>query len=183
MTKELKGARQDKRALIDKVLKERALLLQQSKSQDIDLGDSFNALVFCLGEELYAFDSEFITEVIDMPQITPLPCTPDFLLGIINVRGEILSVIDTKKYFKIFDQKKTDKNFIILVKYNGLALGFLADEIKGNRLIYNDQLQKKLENITEISDSFIKGVTKERIILMDLKAMLTNKSIIVNEEV
>ncbi len=168
---------------IKKVLKERSKLLQESHTVAKREGDQFNAFVFTLGDEQFAFDADFITEILPLNAITPLPCAPDFLLGIINLRGEILSVIDTKRFMNIQEQDKSDRGYIVLVKHNGVALGFLVDSFTGNRPLYLEDLQRNPNDITNISEGFVLGVTKERTVVLDINALLSGNKIIIKEEI
>jgi len=168
---------------IKKVLKERSRLLQETSTEVEREGEQFSAFVFTLGNEQYAFDADFITEVIPLTAITPLPCAPDFLLGIINLRGEILSVIDAKRFLNIQQQDKSERGYIVLVKHNGVALGFLVDSFTGNRPLYLEDLQRNPNDITNISEGFVLGVTKERTVVLDINALLSGNKIIIKEEI
>lgn len=164
------------------VLKERARLLAVKDKVTEDRGEQIDILEFMLAEEVYAIDSTCVSEVIRIKELTPLPCTPAFILGIINVRGEILSVIDIKKFFNLQDKGITNLNRVIIVKYNGIELGILADEIVGNSTIDLDSLQSQITSVTEVPENFIVGVSKDRLIVLDIRQLLSNRKIIINEE-
>ena len=89
--------------------------------------------------------------------LTPLPCTPPFVLGIVNVRGRILPVLDLKKFFDLPEQGLTDLHRIILVSGNDLELGLLADVIVGVRSVPADSLQPSLPTLTGIRADYLKG--------------------------
>jgi purine-binding chemotaxis protein CheW len=166
-----------------KILKERADLLKiQIKKEDI-FGEIIEGLEFILADERYAIDSTYVSEVIPLKDLTSLPCTPDFILGIINVRGKILSVVDLKKFFNLPEKGITNLNRVIIVKHDGIELGILADEIAGSMQIYFDKLQSKISTITEVKDDFIIGITEDRLIVLDIKEFLLNEKLIINEEV
>jgi purine-binding chemotaxis protein CheW len=168
---------------IGKILRERAALLQVSDEEQTDLGDFFEGLVFMLSNEKYAIDATFVNEVISVSDITPLPGTPSFLVGIINLRGKILSVIDIKSFFNLNQTQKTSKNKILIVNYNGIELGIVTDDIIGNSRIYLDKLQKKLSAVLGFPEHKVIGVSNENLIVLDIKKMLLDEKLIINEEI
>ena len=140
-------------------------------------------LEFRLAQERYAIETRYVREVYPLKDLTPLPSTPPFVLGIVNVRGRILPVLDLKKFFDLPEQGLTDLHRIILVRGNDLELGLLADVIVGVRSIPVDSLQPSLPTLTGIRADYLKGVTAERLVVLDLDRILTDPKIIVHEEV
>ena len=140
-------------------------------------------LEFRLAQERYALEDRWVQEVCPLKELTPLPCTPPFVLGIVNVRGRILPVLDLKKFFDLPEQGLTDLHRIILVRGNDLELGLLADVIVGVRSIPADSLQPSLPTLTGIRGEYLKGVTAERLVVLDLARILADPKIIVHEEV
>ncbi len=165
------------------ILKQRAKKLSISLEKEVVSGEQINVLEFLLSGEKYAIDSTFINEVISISELTPLPCTPDFIMGIINVRGKILSIIDIKKFFSLPNTDITNLNKVIIVNHNEIEVGILADEILGNSNIQLNKLQAKITTVTDLNKNFIIGVTKGKLIVLDIKELLSSKLIIVNEEV
>jgi len=144
---------------------------------------SLELLEFRLAQECYALETRYVREVYPLKDLTPLPCTPSFVLGIVNVRGRITPVIDIKKFFDLPDKGLTDLHRIILVRGNDLELGLLADAIVGMRSIPVDSLQPSLPTLTGIRSNYLKGVTAERLVVLDLARILADPKIIVHEEV
>lgn len=144
---------------------------------------SLELLEFRLARESYALETRYVREVCPLKNLTPLPCTPPFVLGIVNVRGRILPVLDLKKFFDLPEQGLTDLHRIILVRGNDLELGLLADVIVGVRTIPMDSLQASLPTLTGIRTEYLKGVTSERLVVLDLARILADPKIIVQEEV
>jgi purine-binding chemotaxis protein CheW len=121
--------------------------------------------------------------VYPLRDLTPLPGTPSFVLGIVNVRGRILPVLDLKKFFDLPEQGLTDLHRIILVEGSDVELGLLADAIVGVRPISADSLQASLPTLTGIRLEYLKGVTAERLVVLDVGRILTDPKIVVHEEV
>jgi len=140
-------------------------------------------LEFRLGLERYALETRHVQDVHPLRELTPLPCTPPFVLGIVNVRGRILPVLDLKKFFDLPEQGLTDLHRVILVRGNGLELGLLADVIVGVRSVAADDLQPSLPTLSGIRADYLKGVSVERLVVLDLDRILSDPKIIVHEEV
>lgn len=154
-----------------------------SEEKGINKGRIIDGLFFSLSDEKYAIDSRYISEVIYIKEITPLPCTPDFLLGIINIRGKIISVVDIRKFFGLAKRGITNLNRVIVVDNGDIEFGILADEIEGNNVIEIDSLQQNITKVTEVPDNFILGVSADNIIVIDIQELMTNDKIIIEEKV
>lgn len=165
------------------VLRERARALARAPQRDAAAAASIEVLEFRLARESYALETRHVGEVLPLNDLTPLPCTPSFVRGIVNVRGRILPVLDIKQFFDLPDQGLTDLHRIIFVRGNDLELGLLADVIVGVRAIPVDSLQASLPTLTGIRADYLKGVTAERLVVLDLDRILADPKIIVHEEV
>ena len=166
-----------------KVLKQRADLLKISAKKEEFSGNQLKVLEFMLASESYIIDSNFVTEVIPLKELTPLPCTPEFILGIINVSGRILAVINIKNFLNLPEKGITNLNRVILLKYQDIELGILADEITGNTHIYPDKLQSTITTLKGVQNDYLAGITEDRLILLNIKKILTSEMIIINDEV
>src|SRR5436309_7366840 len=165
------------------ILRARAQALARTRGPALIAGGSLELLEFRLAQERYALENRWVQEVCPLKVLTPLPCTPPFVLGIVNVRGRILPVLDLKKFFDLPEQGLTDLHRLILVRGNDLELGLLADVIVGVRSIPVDSLQPSLPTLTGIRSDYLKGVTAERLVVLDLARILADPKIIVHEEV
>ncbi len=112
-----------------------------------------------------------------------MPCTPAFVLGIVNVRGRILPVLDLKKFFDLPERGLTDLHRIILVRGNDLEFGLLADVIVGVRSAAADSLQPSLPTLTGIREEYLRGIGEDRLVVLDLERVLADPKIIVHQEV
>ena len=165
------------------ILRARAQALARPPERAAVAAASLELLEFRLANECYALETRYVREVYPLKNLTPLPCTPPFVLGIVNVRGRILPVLDLKKFFELPEEGLTDLHRIILVQGHDLELGLLADVIAGVRTIPVDSLQPSLPTLTGIRAEYLKGVTAERLVVLDLDRILTDPKIIVHEEV
>lgn len=165
------------------ILRARARSLAQVRSSPPSAGSRLEVLEFRLASERYAVESQHVEEVHPLRDLTPLPCTPAFVPGVVNIRGRILPVIDLKKFFELPEQGLTDLHRIIRVRGNDLELGLLADVIVGVRVIPTDTLLPSLPTLTGIRQDYLKGINEERLVVLDLARLLADPKIIVHEEV
>jgi purine-binding chemotaxis protein CheW len=179
MTKPIEVALEKKKT----VLRSRAKKLSQEIERKGTDEEYFEVLEFLLAQETYAIETMFVREVYPMTELTPLPCTPAFVFGLINVRGQILTVIDMKKFFDLPERGITNLNKVIVVRKDAMELGILADEIIGIRNLPLNELQPPLSTMTGIHAEYLKGVTSERLIVLDMERFLTDRRLIVHEEV
>ena len=167
--------------LNSKILKERARILAETP-KNLKY-DTFELLKFTLGDETYAFETSEVREIYKVFEITSLPSEPGFLAGIINVRGEILSVINIKQFFNLEKTEESNiKNIIILQKDNK-TLGILADDIMGVFNIPKDNIQSSLPTLDSSGDKYLKGITQDRIIILSAINILNDKNLIIDEEI
>lgn len=165
------------------ILRARARALARPRDNAVVANASLELLEFRLAHECYALETRHVREVYPLKSLTPVPCTPSFVRGIVNVRGRITPVIDIKKFFDLPDQGLTDLHCVILLRGNDLELGLLADVIVGVRTIPPGSLQPTLPTLTGIRAEYLKGVTAQRLVVLDLDRLLTDPKIIVQEEV
>jgi len=166
-----------------KILKARAKALARKTEEETPGQERIEVVEFLLAHERYALESSYVREVYPLKELTPLPCTPSFVLGIINVRGQILSVIDLKKFFDLPEKGLTDLNKVIIVKGDSMQLGILADVILGVRTISLQDVQAPLPTLTGIREEYLRGVTSERLVVLDVGRILSDKNIVIHEEV
>ena len=143
----------------------------------------FELLEFRLAQERYAVETRYVREVYPLKDLTPLPCTPPFVLGVVNVRGHILPVLDLKKFFDLPETGLTDLHCIILVRERDIEFGLLADVIVSVRSILVESLQPSLPTLTGIRSDYLKGVTDECLVVLDLARLFADPKILVHEEI
>jgi len=141
-----------------------------------------DVLEFRVAQERYAIETKHVGEVHPLLDLTPLPCTPTFVLGIVNVRGRILPVLDLKKFFDLPEQGLNDLHCIILVEGGDLEFGLLADAVVGVQSIPVESLQSSLPTLTGIRDDYLKGVTAGRLVVLDVARILADPKIIVHDD-
>ena len=173
----------DPGAEAERILRARAQALAQPASSAPPSGSTLELLEFRLASERYAIETRHVQDVHPLRDLTPLPCTPPFVLGIVNVRGRILPVLDLKKFFDLPEPGLTDLHRIIQVRGNDLEFGVLADVIVGVRRVAAASLQPSLPTLEGIRAAYLKGIGEERLVVLDVDAILADPKLIVDEEV
>jgi purine-binding chemotaxis protein CheW len=166
-----------------KILLSRARSLARGKAEAASPRQSMEVVEFILGPESYGIESRHIREVYPLTEFTPLPCTPPFVLGLVNMRGKILSVIDIKKLFDLPEKGLTDLNKVIVVHTDRMELGILADVILGVRSIPLQELELALPTLTGIREDYLLGITKGPMVVLDVTRILSDERILVNRGV
>ncbi len=164
------------------ILKARAHALAQAPEQ-VAATECLEVVTFLLAYETYGIETACVREVYPLKDLTPLPCTPPFVVGIVNVRGQVISVIDIKKFFDLPEKGLTDLNKVIILSDGVMEFGILADAVLDVRSIPRQQIQPSLPTLTGIREQYLRGITTERLIILDAYTLLTNRCIVVHEEV
>jgi len=121
-------------------------------------------LTFKLGNEVFAIDVAKVREVLDFTTITKIPRTPDFMRGVINLRGSVVPVLDLRLAFQMEATGKTVNSCIIVVEVEleeeRLVIGALADSVEEVAELEPDQIQPAPSIGTSVRTDFIRGMGK-----------------------
>lgn len=128
-------------------------------------------------------ETRYVQEVYPLKNLTPLPCVPAFVLGVVNVRGRILPVFDLKRLLALPGTGLIDLHRIIFVRSEAIEIGILADLVIGTRSISENSLQSSLPTLTGIHSAYLKGVTSDHLVVLDLERVLADPRLIVHDEV
>ena len=133
-------------------------------------------VVFMLGDEKYGVDILNVSTISEYLEVTKVPDAPVYVEGIINLRGDIIPVINLKKRFNIAEKEISDETRIIIYSIEGVAIGFLVDEASQVMRI-NDEDVEPTPSILRGSDrEYISGVGKQDgriIIILDFAKILS----------
>jgi len=165
-----------------RILRERAAVLARWEEKST-VEDGIEMVEFLLAREHYALESAYVREVYPLKDFTPLPGVPAFVLGLLNVRGRIISIIDLKKFFDMPDRGISDLNKVIIVHDQKMEFGILADAIIGVRTVSASDLTRPLPTLSGIREEFLRGVTGDRLIVLDGARILADPHLVVHEEV
>lgn len=170
-------------AEVQSILHKRAVSLAQKTNPSLGHVNNIQVLEFEMGSEHYAVASNFIQKVYLLNDLTFLPCVPPYVIGIINVRGQIISVIDLRKVFGLSDTGLTDLHQVILLHYESMEFGILTDKVIGMRMVDLSKLQTSMPTLVGARNAHLKGITTEQIVILDAEKLLADLSLVVNEQV
>ena len=141
-------------------------------------------LTFKLDEEVYALDINQVREVLDYKDVTKVPRMPDFMRGVINLRGGVVPVVDLRLKFGMSGTEKTVDTCIIIIEIllSGelTFLGAIADSVQEVMTLEPDQIEPAPKLGTRLNTEFIKGMGKkndEFIILLDIDKIFSSEEI------
>ncbi|SDL04820.1 purine-binding chemotaxis protein CheW [Maridesulfovibrio ferrireducens] len=174
------------------LLNERAIKLARKITlaeleTDTNRSGSFRDYVqFNLGSDAYAFDTSIVKEVLEPEEIVAVPCTPDFIKGVVSVRGHICPVIDLCSFLGLPGRdNRVDEasgNKVLFLSSSEMGFGVLIDEITDVFSVLDEDI-KPLSVSNAASDRFSVGIINERIVVLDGSKILVDPALIVNEVV
>jgi purine-binding chemotaxis protein CheW len=137
-------------------------------------------LKFRLAYQEYAIPMDQIREVDLTGEITPVPGTPEYITGICAIRGEIISLVDLREFFKIHGKGLTDLNRVIVITDGTITFGILADFITGTGTILREMLAPVRSGQTPIAEKYLLGAV-DNLIVLNAAALLADPAMLINE--
>jgi purine-binding chemotaxis protein CheW len=154
-----------------------ALMQKLSLEQHTDR-DLLQLVIFKLGGEEFGVDIMAVQEIIKMPVITAIPQAPEYVEGVINLRGKIIVVVNLGKKFNIFSSEKNDEYKVIVVELEKQVIGMMVNSVSEVLRIPVNSVDPAPEIITSgMSANYIQGVGKldnRLLILLDLRKVLSD---------
>lgn len=135
-------------------------------------------VTFQLEEETYGVNVMQVREVLRYTEIAPVPGSPDYVLGIINLRGNVVTVIDTRSRFGLMQGEITDNTRIIVIESERQVIGILVDSVAEVVYLRSSEIDITPSVGTEESSKFIQGVSNrdgKLLILVDLNKLLSQE--------
>jgi purine-binding chemotaxis protein CheW len=132
-------------------------------------------VIFRLNAELYGINILSVQEIIRPPKMTTLPNTPPHILGVINLRGSIIPIVDLKVRFNLQDSQNNEDQRIIVLRIDDKLMGIQVDEVQEVLRLKTDQIEQAADICTTIDREFIAGIAKlddRLIILLSLRGSL-----------
>ena len=117
-------------------------------------------LTFTLGDEVYGIEIKYVTEIIGLQPITEVPELPDYIRGIINLRGQIISVMDVRLRFKKPFREYNDRTCVIVVDIKDISIGFIVDSVAEVLSILKENIVNPPDMGGGLQNRYIKGIGK-----------------------
>lgn len=134
-------------------------------------------LTFTLGEEYYGIDIMYVTEIVGIQPITEVPELPDFVKGIINLRGKIIPVLDARLKFKKEPKDYNDRTCIIVIDVQAISIGIIVDAVSEVLNISEENIVPP-PNLNTGGSRYIKSVGKcedHVTLILDCEKLLSNE--------
>ena len=166
-------------AQLDEVLRRRAEQLARLPLSP-DTGDEVEVLACQMGDERYAIETRHLRAVQWTTSITPVPCTPAFVVGIVSVRGEIVTLLDlaTMIGLRAVPLLDSDKPLqVLLLGLAGLRSGLVVDEVLGVERLKLDALRA-----APSGREFVRGVGQRDTVVLDVEALMGSGRFTVSDE-
>lgn len=141
---------------------------------------TLRVLTFALGQESYAIALNQAKEVIQPLTITRVPNSPDFIAGVVNLRGEIIAVLDIRHFFGLGEQEKAKDARILITDVTGSYVGVIIDKVKEIIEIEEAAIQPPLVTLRGKLADYTKGeirIGNDIVVLLDLNKVLNNEAI------
>ena len=142
-------------------------------------------LTFFLNDEVYGIEILKVREIIGLMDITNVPQTPDYMKGVINLRGKVIPVIDLRLKFSMSEGDHTQETCTIVVEVDNTSIGIIVDRVSEVMEIKGDEIEGTPQFGQGIDTNFIMGLgkTKETIvILLDIAQVLSAEELAMAEE-
>jgi CheW protein len=137
-------------------------------------------LTFILGKEIYGFEILKVREIIGLMDITTVPQTPEYMKGVINLRGKVIPVIDLRLKFSMQEEVHTQETCVIVVEVDNASIGIIVDSVSEVSDISGGGIEETPSFGQGIDTSFIMGLGKVKdkiIILLDIETVLSSEEL------
>lgn len=166
---------------VAEILHRRAEILAQPVEEPTAEETFLDAVLFQLAGETYAIALEFLQDVLPLSGLAPIPCTPPFVAGIINVRGQIVSVVSLKTLFDLPAAPETQYQKVLLLSNGEMIFGVIVDRMFGTKPLALSGLQSPPMTLSGFRADYVRGITPDTVILLDAAKMLGDARLIVHE--
>ncbi len=154
-----------------------------------EIKETTQHLTFKLDEEVFATDISTVREVLEYTTVTKVPQTPDFMKGVINLRGGVVPVVDLRLKFGMSEAEKTVNTCVIIVEVSvdgeSAVLGALADSVQEVLDLEADQIEPAPKIGTRLKTEFIKGMGKrddQFIMILDINKVFSSDELAIVQD-
>ena len=144
-------------------------------------GDQLALAIFELAGERYAVELRWVHEVARLTDYTPVPGTPDYIVGLTSLRGEILAVIDLRRLFELTTSGLGDQSRLVVLGDRHGEFGILVDRALGAATIPAAGVLVTPPGIARTARSCVRGVTEDALIVLDGKALLSDPRLVIDQ--
>lgn len=166
----------------DEVAQKRALLRQRAEQyaapqhRGDEAADTLHVLTFTLGGEQYGVDVMLVQSVrtLGTQKITLVPGTPRFYRGVVNLRGQIITVLDVRRFFDLPESTSEPPRELVVLRSNKLELGLIARHVQGVQRVPSEAV-RPFEQLR-----YVRGVTADRLVMLDIARLFEDERLVVS---
>jgi purine-binding chemotaxis protein CheW len=187
---EMAGADPD---LVERIWAQRAAQLAKPPEREEE-GKQIDLALIQLGREVYGIEVQYVLEIRPAVRITRVPRVPEWVTGVANLRGRILSVLDLRRFFGLAPAEAREEDRVtpfldlVVVETPAMEVALLTEDVLEVDLFPTSQVQGVAETIRGVSSEYVRGVIERgaeapMIVVLDLPALLADERLIIQEEV
>ena len=146
---------------------------------------TISLVTFKISNETYAIDIMEVNEIVKLTEITPIPNAPDFVDGIITLRGQIIPIVDLNKRFNFVPRTYTEEDelfrAIVIIRVHDMTIGILIDQVNRVIPIDRNQIQPPPQMVSGVGAEFISGVVKQNdnlFVILDVQKLFSKKELL-----
>jgi len=189
----LNGPSETAPEVLERVWAHRAAKLAQTLPQEED--EQIEIVLVQLGREIYGLEAQYVLDIRLAEQITRVPRVPDWVAGIVNLRGRIVSVLDLQRLFKLPQTGRADKDVslpphLVVVETPDTEVALLVDKVLAVESLSADGMQTITDTVHGLGPEYVRGVCERKdgendltMIVLDLLALFGDKRLNVYEEI
>ena len=151
----------------------------EDMSLEVSYSEGTRLITFILGEEKYGLNILKVRELISFPEgLTRIPGVPDYIIGMFNLRGLVIPVMDLRAKFNMSGEERHEFSVIIIVEVENKNIGITVDSVSDVIFVKEEDIQETTELAVNVDTKFIKGVAKtkdEMVILLDIDFLLSKE--------
>ena len=147
---------------------------EQNSQDQIEDTQKGKFLTFCMGNDFYGIEIKYVTEIIGMQPITEIPEMPEYIKGIINLRGKIIPVMDVRLRFRKPFREYNDRTCIVVIDINEVSVGLIVDSVSEVMSIPDEEIVAP-PSMAKEGNKYIKGIGK---VGTDVKLLLDSDKLL-----
>ncbi len=142
-------------------------------------GQEIEIVTFALGTERYAIAAKYVQEILPCKRITRVPSTPDFVLGVVNIHGQLVALFDIARLFGLKDRERRKSCRIVVLGESATQLAIMADQVESVCFLDSGKLQEPPEFTSGAGRNHLSGVTDDALILLDGALLLADPRLLI----
>ncbi len=153
------------------IFRQRAAQLATRRVQFGTADNASRVLVFAIGAERYAIEFDDLAELLPFANCTAVPGAPPELLGVMNIHGEIQSVVDLRRMLDLPDGDEVVRGYVLVVRQGEQEVGVRVDHVEKVQPIVAEELAVLREGMTDLPAHYLKGLTPDKVIVLSTEAL------------